>query len=221
MSAYFKKGKGWRFDFTLQGKRHTSRLFKTMAEARQAEAEKREELKNPTPVVESPTDMAFLELINQRLDYVQAYKSEKYYSDYRGICKRIVKEWQGRSCAEITKAMVQKYLLSRARISAFTANKDLRYIRALFNFGIKYDLIQENPTMGLEFMPVERKIRYVPPKEDVASVLLAADPSTQDYLVAIKESMGRMSEINRLTWEDVDLVGKYVVLYTRKKKGGT
>jgi integrase len=111
-------------------------------------------------------------------------------------------------------------LLSRARISAFTANKELRYIRALFNFGIKYDLIQENPTKGLEFMPVERKIRHVPSKEDVAKVLLAADPDTQDYLVAIKESMGRMSEINRLTWEDVDLEGKYVVLYTRKKKGG-
>ena len=66
-------------------------------------------------------------------------------------------------------------------------------------------MIQENPTRGLEFMPVERKIRYVPSKEDVARVLLAADPDTQDYLVAIKESMGRMGEINRLTWEDVDL----------------
>jgi integrase len=191
-----------------------------MAEARQAEAEKREELKNPVPVVETPTDMAFLELVNQRLDYVQAYKSEKYYADYQGICKRLVKEWQRLSCAEITKAMVQKYLLSRARISAFTANKELRYIRALFSFGIKYDLLQENPTKGLEFLPVERKLRYVPSKEDVAKVLLAAEPDTQDYLVAIKESMGRMSEINRLTWEDVNLEGKYVVLYTRKKKGG-
>jgi integrase len=111
-------------------------------------------------------------------------------------------------------------LLNQARISAFTANKELRYIRALFNYGIKYDLIQENPTIGLEFMPVERKIRYVPSKEDVVRILLAANPDTQDYLVAIKENMGRMGEINRLTWEDVDLVGKYVVLYTRKKKGG-
>jgi integrase len=220
MNICLKKGKGWRFDFTLQGKRHTSRLFKTKAEARQAEAKKREELKNPPPVVETPTDMAFLELVNQRLDYVQAYKSKTYYADYLGICKRIAKEWRGRSCAEITKAMVRKYLLSRGRISAFTANKDLRYIRALFNFGIKNDLIQENPTKGLEFMPVERKIRYVPSKEDVARVLLAADPDTQDYLVAIKDSLGRMGEINRLTWADVDLEGKYVVLYTRKKKGG-
>src|SRR5208282_5952568 len=57
-------------------------------------------------------------------------------------------------------------------------------------------------------------------KEDVAKVLLAADPDTQDYLVAIKETMARMGEINRLTWDDVDFERKTVVLYTRKKKGG-
>jgi integrase len=32
--------------------------------------------------------------------------------------------------------------------------------------------------------------------------------------------MARVGEINRLTWEDVDLEGRYVVLYTRKKRGG-
>ena len=29
-----------------------------------------------------------------------------------------------------------------------------------------------------------------------------------------------MGEINRLTWNDVDLEDRYVVLYTRKKRGG-
>ena len=47
-----------------------------------------------------------------------------------------------------------------------------------------------------------------------------ADPDIQDYLVAIKETMARMGEINRLTWDDVDFDSKTVVLYTRKKRGG-
>ena len=29
-----------------------------------------------------------------------------------------------------------------------------------------------------------------------------------------------MSEINRLKWDDVDLIKRIVVLYTRKKRGG-
>ncbi len=32
--------------------------------------------------------------------------------------------------------------------------------------------------------------------------------------------MGRVSEINRLTWDDVDLNGRTITLYTRKKQGG-
>ena len=32
--------------------------------------------------------------------------------------------------------------------------------------------------------------------------------------------MGRISEINRLEWKDVNLNERYVILYTRKKKGG-
>jgi integrase len=32
--------------------------------------------------------------------------------------------------------------------------------------------------------------------------------------------MKNMSEINRLTWNDVNLEQRYVLLYTRKKSGG-
>jgi len=32
--------------------------------------------------------------------------------------------------------------------------------------------------------------------------------------------MARMSEINRLKWDDVDLKNRHLILYTRKKKGG-
>jgi integrase len=32
--------------------------------------------------------------------------------------------------------------------------------------------------------------------------------------------MARVGEVNRLTWDDVNLERKYVVLYTRKKRGG-
>jgi len=199
MSVYSVKGKGWRYDFTQNGQRYSKCWFKTKAEAKQAEALKREELKKPTLSMEqTPTDMAFLELVNLRLDYLKAYKSEKYYVDHIYTVKGFVKEWRKLCCSEIALQMVQRYLIKRSRVSTFTANKDLRYLRALFNFGIKQGLVATNPTQGLEFMPVERKLKYVPPKEDVAKVLLAADPDIQDYLLAIMDTMGRMSEINRL-----------------------
>ena len=223
MSAYFIRGKGWRYDFTHGGIRQTQAWFKTKTEARQAEAKRREEVENPKPVQRTPTDMSFLDLVNLRLDYVKAYNSERHYTDHIYLARRWATRWGKLNCSEITPAMIQSYLVERSRtVSAYTANKELRYLRSLFNFGTstKRRFIAVNPTEGIDFFPVEKRIKYVPPKNDVLEVIFAADPETRDYLWTIVLTMGRMSEINRLTWDDVDFGNRCVTLYTRKKRGG-
>ena len=220
MSVYLIKGKGWRYDFILKGIRYTSTWFKTKTEARQAEAKRKEVIKNPKPEIQTPIDMGFLELVNRRLDFLKGYKSERYYTDHVYLARKWLKQWKGLNCGEISTDMVESYLCKRKKVSAYTANHDLRHLRALFNFGIKKSWIAVNTTKGISFFPVEKKAKYVPPIEDVLKVLLVADPDTQDYLYTIKETLGRMSEVNRLTWEDVDFKDRCVILYTRKKKGG-
>ena len=220
MSVYSVKGKGWRYDFTFKGNRHTEAWFKTKTEAKQAEAKRREELKNPEPVQEAPTDMVFLELLNLRLDHVKEYNSGEHYRSYLYLARRWAKKWGALLCSEISPPLVQKHLLQRRRISAYTANKDLRYLRATFNYGTGKKLISNNPTEGLDFFPVEKKVKYVPGNEDIDKVIAIADPDTQDYLWTIRETMARVSEINSLLWEDVNLEARFVILYTRKKKGG-
>jgi len=223
MSTYFVKGKGWRYDFTQKGIRYTETWFKTKTEANRSEAEKRKEIKHPRPVAEIPTDMAFLDLVNLRLDHVKAYNSERHYTDHIYLARRWIKGWEDLKCGEITTAMIQSYLIKRSRkTSSYTANKELRYLRSLFNFGLnpKRGWIQLNPTKGIDYFPVEKRVRYVPPKEDVLKIILAADPDIQDYLWTIALTMGRMSEINRLKWDDVDLKNRNIILYTRKKRGG-
>jgi hypothetical protein len=91
MSSYSVKGKRWRYDFTLEGTRHTKGWFKRKKDAVKAETKRREELKNPAPVIEvpeTPTDMAFLDLVNSRLDYVRAYNSDRHYTDHLYLAKR-------------------------------------------------------------------------------------------------------------------------------------
>jgi integrase len=218
MSVYLIKGKGWRYDFIQNGNRYSEAGFKTKREARQAEAKKREEIENPVQPSENvttPTDMAFLELVNRRLDYVKAYSSERYYTDHQYMCRRWVKQWKRLNCSDISGDKIQSFLLKRARtVSASTANKELRSLRALFNFGIHpaRGWIKKNPTYGIAFFPVEKKLKYIPLKEDVLRVILAADRDIQDYLWTIALTMGRMSEINRLTWQDVDFQARYIDL---------
>ncbi len=220
MSVYFIKGKGWRYDFTLKGIRHTESWFKTKTKAREAEAEKRKELENPTPEPETSTDMAFLDLVNLRLDHVKAYNSESHYRDVFYHARRWTKAWGETNCSEISRDMIEEHIINRSKISRHVANKDLQYIRALFNFGIERKVVLFNPTAGIPFMPIEKRKKYVPPKEDVLKVISAADPDTQHYLWTILLTAGRVSEINKLTWDDVSFGGKYVTLWTRKRKGG-
>src|SRR5512139_840395 len=101
MSTYLRRGRGWRYDFTLEGTRYTSTWFKTKTEAKQAESKRREEMRSSRPEEEIPTDMGFLELVNRRLDHVRAYNAASYYKDHRYMAKRWVKAWGNRSSDEI------------------------------------------------------------------------------------------------------------------------
>jgi integrase len=146
--------------------------------------------------------------------------SKRHYQDHLYQGKKWLKEWGKLQCTQITEDMIYAYLFKRSKVSHVTANKDLVSLRAMFNFAIKRKWLTHNPTHGIERFPVDKKVKYVPPLEDVLKVILAADFEMQDYLYLIKESMGRMSEVNNLTWADIDLESKHVVLYTRKKRGG-
>lgn len=116
--------------------------------------------------------------------------------------------------------MIEKWVLQRTKVSPQTANKEIRYLRSLFNFGKKKKFITVNPTDGIDFLPTEKRLKYIPPAEDIDLVISVADNDTQDYLWTIRETLARVSEINKLTWDDIDLSKRFVVLYTRKKKGG-
>jgi len=204
----------------MKGTRYTNAWFETKKEALKAEAERKEEITNPKPVVIAQTDMGFLELVNKKLDHVKAYNSESHYRDFFYVARRWTKRWEKLTCSEISKDMVQNFILERSMVSACTANQDLRYLRSVFNFGKKRELVNVNPTQGIDFLPIKKTIKYVPSSQDIDKVIQAASADTQDYLWCARETLGRISEINRLKWEDVDFVKRCVTLYTRKKKGG-
>ena len=223
MSVYSVKGKGWRYDFTHREARYTKAWFKTKKEAARAEAERREALKRLMARGQTPTDMVFLDLVNSRLDHVKAYNSERHYRDYLYMARRWTKRWGDLLCRQITDDMIRDFVTERSSKSCHTANKEIRYLRATFNFGKKKKRwIDVNPADQVDFFPnnAKKQKKYVPPPEDIDRVINVAEGNTQNYLWVIRETMARVSEVNRLEWDDVNFNERYVTLYTRKKKGG-
>ncbi len=224
MSVFFDKDrKHWKYEFNHQQKRYIGRGYATKREAMRAEAQRREEVRQqPSGMATegTPIDTDFLELCNRRLDHVKHFNSESHFQDVFGHASGWVEEWGGLGAEQVTRDMIERYLLKRSRVSRIVANKELQYLRALFNFGIKKDLAQANPTRGLDFMPVEKRRRRIPPKDHVMKVISMADPDSQDYLWTILLTAARVNEVNALTWDEVDFENRVVTLWTRKKKGG-
>jgi integrase len=206
----------------IKGKRYTGEGYRTKTDAKQAEAKQREEVETRKNL-RAQTDMGFLDMINLRLDYLKDFSSEKYYYESKNRAGRWVKEWNNTPCGEITPEAVESFLRKRKKVSEYTANSDLRSLRAAFNWALKKrKYISFDPTDGLEYFPIREKThrRHIPAPEEIDKVLAVATAEQQDYLTALRETMARVGEINRLTWEDVDLETRVVILYTRKKRGG-
>ena len=101
-----------------------------------------------------------------------------------------------------------------------TANRDLKEFKALFTWANRQTIIQHNPVVNLEPYPEEETPRYIPPAEDIDRVILVASDWELDFIQTLYHTLGRLSEILRLEWRDVNLEKRTVTLRTRKRKGG-
>jgi len=157
-----------------------------------------------------------------RLDDVKNRKSERHYTEYVYMAKRWAKEWGNLNCSQISKQMVNNFLLERNSISGHAANKDIRYLKAVFYHALKMEIATiKNPVIGIKSFSEDKRLKYIPPKDDIENVIhIAQNQDIKDYLIAIKDTMGRVSEINRLKWDDVKLERRSIILYTRKSKDG-
>jgi len=240
MSVYSVKGKGWRYDFTLKGKRYTSNWFKTKVEAAMAEARKREEVMQPAadppqgqpqPPPEpklpappertpepTPTGMAFSALANEYLDYAQRKFASKTYKYKVYVYREFL------SCAgeikieQITIPLIEACL--RRRSTNINYNRHRKELCALFTWAYRRRYMAENPCHFVEKMPESKFQRAIPTPEEMTRMVLAAGED-RPFLLVIYHTLGRVDEILRLRWEDVNFQDRTVRLWTRKRRDGS
>lgn len=203
MSVYRHQGK-WKYDFWKNKFRHQEGGYPTKQEAKAAEAEARKNLKR--------MNLGFTVLCESRLKDLKARRTDQYFNENKKLIENLIVRWRDKK--KITQEDIEEYL--REASTHFVANKELRFIKALFNHGLERNMISENPGGKIKFFAVEKKKKYIPPAEDVEKVLAVATPNQRRYLLAIINSLARVREINNLKW--TDNFDKYIVLRTRKAK---
>ena len=203
MSVYRHQGR-YKFDFWKNKIRHQKGGFPTKQEAKAQEAEARKNLKQ--------MNSDFIALCESRLKDLKERRTDQYFNENEKLIKKLIVRWRAKK--KITREDVEEYL---SEVSThFVANKQLRFIKALFNHGLEREMLSVNPADRIKYFSVEKKKKYIPPRNDVERVLLLATPEQKKYLLAIINSLARINEINKLKWSDD--FENYIVLRTRKAK---
>jgi integrase len=210
--------------------------FRTRAPAVRWEAQKRNELENPPPIRPAASSVSIDSLIIKYLENCQPRMQANtvrakslYYAVFLGTLPA-----PDMPAEEITRLQISEHVrkiqegsvrieelpAKRNRDLKKTANRHLRDLKALFNWGVANDLLKSNPARGIESFPEELFIKYLPPAEDIDKVLMVANRHEMDLLLTLYHAAARIGELRKLTWEDVNFEKRWLRLWTRKRKGG-
>jgi integrase len=212
---------GWAAKFSFQKKQYKREGMASRTEAITWEAEKRKELLEETKPKETP--LAFSDIANEYLLDCQARMQKNTWRQKAFVYRSFIGRIGDHAAINITKRQVIEHLQERRKQDGNkAANRDLRDLKALYNWAIKQEVfdIVKNPCQFIERYPEDLPERYIPPPEDIDKVLMVADRDDMDLLMVLYHTMGRVGEALRLTWEDVNFEKRWVRLLTRKRRGG-
>jgi integrase len=168
--------------------------------------------------------MDLLDFWVKYLDHSKQHHSRKVYDEKRYLSNRFLEYFGHERLVEsLTKSDIQNFLDDRAKSgSGNSANKDRKNLKALWNYGIEFESLQENPTSGTIKFRHDKKIQYTPSTEDVLRVLAAATRREKVFLLSYVYTGARRSEIFRWVWDDdINFEQGAYRLGTRKTEDGS
>ena len=217
-----KKGERWFYKFNYKGTMHRSEaIYFSKQEAKKAEADA---FSIAQVIQTTPPEIVYLlDIINDRLDYVKSRKSVTYYNENRRYLKELLDFIGNKRLEEISKTEIESLLSATSlkhgsdRSGNYTVNAMIRCYKALFNFANNSrDIELKNPVNKINFYPIDKEIKYIPPDRDIKAVMNICTVEQRLILQFIMDTGARINEALNLKGKDISNIS--VTLYTRKSK---
>ena len=187
------------------------------------------------PITKQREDQARSVSLSQVFEgYLQERNSLKLRtrSEYTRAMNSYLGDWLSKPLADITKDMVVKrHRRIGEKHGHAPANMTMRVLRAIFNFAAeKYEDSQgrsffpENPVSRLSrtraWFRIERRRNYIKPHELASwwNAVHELEPTLRDYFLLLLLTGLRRSEAARLTWNDIDIRGRTLIIEDTKNR---
>ncbi|MGC8492055.1 MAG: tyrosine-type recombinase/integrase [Syntrophobacteraceae bacterium] len=211
--------------FVYKGKTYKNEKSRTRAAAESWEVDKRRLLENPAPPPEpaKPEPVSFQFLAIKYIEDCEARMQSNTVNMKSNYLAQFLRELGSNTfqAEAVSKVQIIEHLMAvQEKSGNKLANRHLKELKALYNWGIRNDYVAGNPALTIEPYSEEPFIKYVPPAKDIDAVILAAPPEEGDMLLILYHTAARISEIRKLTWEDINFEHRWVRLWTRKRKRG-
>jgi integrase len=222
MGSYWdQERKHWRYQFKRDGIRYAGRGYKTKRDSEEAEAEHRKELKvAPHP---TQTPMAFSGYAAQYLQYAERKFVKDVAKRKYSTFKKFIASQGDLPVDHYTPIHIHNYLNTLPTNNAY--NEHRQELSSLFAWIKKMDPFKfqflVNPCLALDPMAVNEPEPPTPTVDEVLKIIADAKPGDEsDLVLCCLHLLGRIDEILRLRWKDVNFEKKTVTLWTRKRKDG-
>ena len=215
-------------------------VFPTSMAAATAEAEAVQQfmITGKTPSISSDTPETaetIHQLLNRRVQWLRDHRSQRHARDNNDLFRQVFKfapEWEDLPVQDLTAEAVSKWAdkwaedLTKRGKSRLRVNKALVNLQAAFNCPWESRRAERtyayNPFALIERYSIEKKAKRVPTIRQAKKVLKAAQAGEKRLFIEVQiETGARPGEAMKIKISDVSFSPPSIVLYTRKKRGGS
>ena len=213
--------RNWRYEFQFRGKRYTGSGFRSHREAEVGRDERQRAVRKVWK--QTPQGMALRQAASLYLDYAERRFVRQTYLYKRGVLQGLANHLGDVPLDEVQPQDIHVYLSTRPTNHNYNVHR--KELLAFWNYYIRrLKIASVNPVAEIDRMPEQRAERIVPTTEEVRRLLDIAGAychgREKPLLLTVIHTMGRIDEVLRLKWTDVDFERSTVQLWTQKSMSG-
>ena len=222
--SIYKRGKSWYYDFQHRGERYAGcigAVSKTVA--KEVLAKKKTEAKEgryestakkPSPLLE--------DFVEEYFEYYRANRRPRTIERHETSWHVIAPHLGAKRLDEISPHDLEQYRRKRREIgrSEITINRELAFLRNLYNKAIDWERTMENPLRKVRFARENNgHTRFLSPEEE-SRLLAHCNVHLKPLVITALHTGFRRSELLSLTWKDVDFKRRMITVQAAYAKNG-